>query len=102
MVKEDLAELRAGNVMPTSGDTRCLAYGHLIRLAIWSLRFGWQKDEPIAKRIASVAEWLHYFGGWNEVQKCLERDETMVKDEPMLCVHERAETCGGDNADLSF
>ena len=36
LVNDDLAKLRSGNVKPTTGDTRCITYGHLIRLAIWT------------------------------------------------------------------
>jgi len=68
LVLEDLQNLRAGNVNPTQGDTRCIAYGHLVRLAIWSLRRTWNKNETITKRIAKVEEWLQDFGGWPEVE----------------------------------
>ena len=44
LVEEDLVKLRAGNVQPTAGDMRCIAYGHLIRLAIWNLRHAWDKN----------------------------------------------------------
>jgi hypothetical protein len=62
IVKEDLDHLRAGNVKPTHGDIRCVTYGHLIRLAIWSLRLGWNKNEPTTSRIAKVADWLQRLG----------------------------------------
>ena len=44
IVENDLNLLKAGNVKPTMGDTRCVTYGHLIRLAIWSLRLEWNKN----------------------------------------------------------
>ena len=45
------SESRNGNVKATIGDTRCIAYGHLVRLAIWNLRKNWDKDAKDGKRI---------------------------------------------------
>jgi len=74
LVKEDLAELNKGKVKPTPGDIRCIAYGHLIRLAIWFLRPGWDKTDKTETRLNRVAGWLAEFGGWPEVEKHL-KDE---------------------------
>jgi len=103
IVKEDLDQLRVGNVKPSPGDIRCVTYGHLIRLAIWSLRLGWKKNKPTTTRIARVAYWLHRFGGWAEVEKCMEHDRTATtKDMPLFAVHESAAEYGADYADVSF
>ena len=69
LVMEDLSNLKAGDVKPTQGDARCIAYGHLIRLAIWSLRKKWNKEATSGERIAAVAKWLREFGGWPEVEE---------------------------------
>ena len=89
IVENDLDHLRAGNVKPTRGDIRCVVYGHLIRLAIWSLRRNWNKNEPTTSRIAKVADWLQRFGGWAEVEHHMERikGET-TKDMPLFSVQE--------------
>ena len=58
LVNEDLAKLRSGNVKPTAGDMRCIAYGHLIRLAIWNLRKTWDKNADINKRLSAVSSWI--------------------------------------------
>jgi hypothetical protein len=103
IVEQDLNHLRDGNVKPTRGDIRCVAYGHLIRLAIWFLRPNWNKDEPITSRIAKVADWLKCFGGWAEVDKCMEYvNIKTVKDMPLLSVHERDAKYGAEYADVSF
>ena len=103
IVKEDLDQLKAGNVKPTSGDIRCVIYGHLIRLAIWSVRLEWMKNEPVTTRIEKVADWLQHFGGWAEIKKCMEYDRAAAtKDMPLLAVHESAIEYGAEYADLSF
>jgi len=104
IVKEDLDQLRAGNVRPTPGDIRCVTFGHLIRLAIWALRHEWMKNEPITRRIEKVEDWLQRFGGWPDVEKCMEHDRTTAtaKDMSLLAVHERDVEYGAEYADLSF
>ncbi|MCD6365652.1 MAG: DUF1156 domain-containing protein, partial [Planctomycetes bacterium] len=103
IVEEDLGHLRAGNVKPTPGDIRCVTYGHLIRLAIWSLRLGWNKNEPTTSRITKVADWLQRFGGWAEVEKCMESDRAATtKDVPLFAAHESVAEYGAEYADLPF
>jgi len=103
IIKEDLDLLKVGNVKPTLGDIRCVTYGHLIRLAIWSLRLGWKKNEPTTTRIARVADWLHSFGGRAEVEKCMEHDgAATTKGMPLFAVHESAAEYGAEYADVSF
>ena len=66
LVAEDLARLREGRVKPTSGDARCVTYGHLIRLAICHLRKEWDKNKAVSKKLAIVADWLREFRGYAE------------------------------------
>jgi len=103
IVEEDLSHLRAGNVKPTPGDIRCITYGHLIRLAIWSLRLGWNKNEPTTSRVAKVSDWLQRFGGWAEVEKFMEYDRVATaKDTPLFAVRESFAEYGAEYADVSF
>jgi len=102
LVLEDLQNLRAGNVNPTQGDTRCIAYGHLVRLAIWSLRRRWNKNETITKRIAKVEKWLQDFGGWPEVEKHLRNSSASHLDAPLFVVRERTKEYGAEYAEVSF
>ena len=103
IVEEDLAYLRAGNVKPTSGDIRCITCGHLIRLAIWLLRSGWDKNKPTASRLADVQNWLQRFGAQGEVEKFIETNGTATtKDIPLFAAHESVAEYGAQNANVSF
>jgi putative DNA methylase len=103
IVNEDLDQLREGNVKLTPGDIRCITYGHLIRLAVWSLRHGWENTGPIKARLAKVSDWLQHFGGWSEVEKRLADDTPKIKaDMPLLAVHESTAKYGAEYADVSF
>jgi adenine-specific DNA methylase len=52
IVAHDLHLLRLGGMKPTTGDTRCVALGHLTRMAVWNLRSRWDKELPTEKRLA--------------------------------------------------
>jgi putative DNA methylase len=50
----DLRSLEAGGVRCTPGDVRCVVFGHVVRLAVWSLRQTWDAARPAAAKLAAV------------------------------------------------
>lgn len=52
----DLAQLSEAGRKPTRGDTRCIIFGHLTRMAVWNLRGGWDPQLPTAKKLDLVAQ----------------------------------------------
>ena len=53
---EDRAHLAAAGRTPTHGDTRCIVFGHLTRMAVWKLRRHWNRALPVSEKIAAFAE----------------------------------------------
>jgi hypothetical protein len=103
LVQEDLASLRAGNVKPTRGDMRCIAYGHLIRLAIWSLRSGWKKGLLTSKKLKTVASVIEELWGWSGVSKHLLDNPSYVPCYQTFTAREEKESYGGNLEDeISF
>lgn len=103
IVEDDLAHIRSGNVKPTPGDIRCITFGHMIRLAIWSLRFVWDKNKPTALRLAAVENWLQQFKGQDEVEKLIKANRTATTtDMPLFAVHESVTEYRTEYADVSF
>jgi putative DNA methylase len=102
IVMDDLESLRAGNVKPSQGDTRCIAFGHLIRLAIWSLRKTWNTKAKVGQRVATVSQWLQDFGGWPEVEKHIQDFNIPSPYERPLECRESAQEYGDEYADISF
>ena len=102
LVKDDLSELCSGNVNPTAGDMRCIAYGHLIRLAVWNLRRTWDKHAVINKRLSAVSTWVMRFGGWAEIEQRLLKPEDLFRDLPLFAVRENLKTYGAPDAEISF
>lgn len=102
LVDKDLAGLRTGNVRPTPGDMRCIAYGHLIRLAIWNLRTTWNRNADIQTRLATVSSWLAKFGGWNDIERRLRDYDEPFRATPLFATRENMKEYGEDHGDISF
>jgi len=96
LVMEDLAKLQNGNVKASWGDTRCIAYGHLIRLAIWHLRKDWNKNAELNAKFFTLEEWFRHFGEWPEVEEHLKYlwDSRRTKIQP--AVRENIEEYGDE------
>ena len=56
IVAEDVALLKASGRTPTRGDTRCIVFGHLTRLAVWNLRLGWDESLSTGQKIAAFED----------------------------------------------
>ena len=57
IIGRDLEQLSAAGHKPTRGDTRCILFGHLTRMAVWNLRKDWNPGR-------ATAEKLERFGAW--------------------------------------
>ncbi len=69
LVDADLMRLSIGGVRATDGDARCIAAGHLVRLAVWNLRKGWRSTTPVSDRMDVVNGWIRAFGGLESVMR---------------------------------
>lgn len=69
IVAEDLALLEDAGRTPTHGDTRCIVFGHLTRMAIWKLREGWNDTQPTAQKIAIFSDMVSTFGDPDHIKK---------------------------------
>jgi hypothetical protein len=56
IVAHDLAQLAEAGRKPTAGDTRCIIFGHLTRMAIWNLRKHWDERLLTEKKLERFAE----------------------------------------------
>lgn len=94
LVKEDTEQLQISGLKATQGDIRCIAHGHLSRLAVWNLRMEWNGNESTARRMSRVRDWFEGFGGLKAVLESMETDfaaaparqewmlESLVREEP--------------------
>lgn len=59
IIAHDLAQLIESGHNPTRGDTRCILFGHLTRMAIWNLRTTWDKHRPVAERLRRFGDAIN-------------------------------------------
>lgn len=58
IVASDLAQVAEAGHEPTRGDTRCIMFGHLTRMAVWNLRKGWDRNLPTVEKLRHFAQAL--------------------------------------------
>ncbi len=102
LILEDLAHLRAGGVKPTEGDARCIAHGHLTRLAVWGLRSAWNRALPVADKLGSVRIWIDRFGGTASVLAGVRDRSNLAPLQRAVAVNESALSYGKESDDVSF
>ena len=67
IVADDLVQFTRAGRVPTQGDTRCITFGHLTRMAIWRLRQTWKREWPMPEKLAAFAETVAALGAVDEV-----------------------------------
>jgi hypothetical protein len=102
LVREDIERLRAGTVLPTRGDVRCILFGHMIRLAIWQLRRVWTRDMAIEERLAAVARYIQNTGGFQSVEQCLGEALLSAPRSQRTIIREDKATYGINTDEVAF
>jgi adenine-specific DNA methylase len=72
LIRQEVGALADGGLHATQGDIRCIASGHMTRLAVWHLRNGWRREMTTPEKMASVQSWYSKFGGLVAVLTALE------------------------------
>jgi hypothetical protein len=72
LLTRELAELTAAGMKPTAGDIRCIAFGHITRMAIWGLRAEWDATRPTAAKLEAIRVAMDALATVDEVRAALE------------------------------
>jgi hypothetical protein len=67
IVRDELRQLRLAGVKPTRGDIRCITFGHLTRMAIWTLRASWEVSAATSEKLSRFASALSALGDYQSV-----------------------------------
>ena len=78
IIRADIEMLADGGLQTTQGDIRCIACGHMTRLAIWNLRQTWNHKLAVLDRMEVVRQWYDSFGGLARVIAALEKDFSLA------------------------
>jgi 16S rRNA G966 N2-methylase RsmD len=75
IMSDDLESLRAAGMKPTAGDIRCVAFGHITRMAAWRLKPTWNPVLATAEKFTIIRQAMNEIATVDEVQKRLEGAE---------------------------
>lgn len=78
IMSAELADLRAAGMDPTPGDIRCLAFGHITRMAVWRLRSTWNHELTTQEKFAILRKAMNDIATVDAVQKLLEKTAAPV------------------------
>lgn len=73
IVAHDLGQVAEGGRKPTTGDTRCIIFGHLTRMAIWNLRKDWNTNLPTEVKLDRFAEAIRALADPEDLLKGLQQ-----------------------------
>jgi len=79
LVAEDLEELRRGGITPTSGDAKCLTFGHLTQLAVWKCRNRWNPSLALIEKLRGLREVIANLPAWAAVSDELVASSTYAE-----------------------
>jgi hypothetical protein len=86
IMQDELAQLRNGGMNPTAGDIRCIAYGHITRMAISNLLKTWDISQPTAGKLASIKAAMDAIALLDDVKAGLEEIKRVT---PMTGLQDR-------------
>jgi len=102
LVNRDVELLRRGGVRVTKGDARCVAFGHLTRMAVWNLREHWDTTLSTGEKLARADRATEGLGSWQEIENWL-GDDILCETRRGQAVHEsRVAYDETMDADVSF
>ena len=97
---EDLTHLATAGRTPTHGDTRCIVFGHLTRMAVWKLRDRWNRALPVSAKIAAFMEAATSYGDPEQLALGAMATESNVASSGLFYAANRPEE--GKRGDVSF
>jgi hypothetical protein len=72
IMSAELAHLSAAGMKPSAGDVRCMALGHITRMAIWRLRPDWNPELATSRKLAILRKTMNGIAVADATQKQLE------------------------------
>lgn len=102
LVKANLYDLRAGGLKATRGDIRCIAFGHLVRMVMWTLKDTWVSSLATQEKLDAFLYAIERFGSWPAVEQCLADVLNVAPREQRWAVGEQEAEYGRSNDAVSF
>ena len=92
IVSEDLMQLAESGRKPTAGDTRCILFGHLTRMAIWNLRQHWDSGSSTEEKLGILSEAVERLPDPDRLLERLSEEECLpVSAGPLFALTEQTQ-----------
>jgi adenine-specific DNA methylase len=78
LVIADLDKLRQGGLKPTRGDSRCIIFGHLVRMTVWKLRTSWNPALSAKQKLSAIVYHLATLPRPEEIEAALSVEELLA------------------------
>ncbi|HZT31773.1 MAG TPA: hypothetical protein VFA33_17935 [Bryobacteraceae bacterium] len=78
IMSDELEDLRAAGMKPTVGDIRCIALGHITRMATWRLKSAWNPKLATQEKFAILRKAMNGIAPADAVMKRLEKMDVPV------------------------
>lgn len=72
IMRSELTQLSSAGMKPTAGDIRCIAYGHITRMAITNLRADWDVFLPTSAKLDAIKAAMDAIALLDDVRAALE------------------------------
>ena len=72
LLNRELVDLRSAGMKPTTGDIRCIAFGHITCMAIWNLRSSWDVNQSTEHKLAIFRATMDAITTVDEVKTILD------------------------------
>jgi adenine-specific DNA methylase len=99
LVSLDIDKLRRGGLKPARGDLRCVIYGHLVRMTVWSLRGKWGAHLSAKQKLAVVERYVASLPQPDEIEATVSGTEFPAQ---RFAVHEDAVPYGEKSGEIVF
>lgn len=102
LIAAEMQEMAAAGLRPTKGDLRCVAYGHLTRLAVWLLRSSWRAAVPPLTKIRRVMETVEKLPRLPALEAAVERETGRLRERQTPYVFDTSLPYGANDEFIAF
>lgn len=102
VIAGELREMASGGLRPTSGDIRCIAYGHLTRLAIFRLRSCWNSGADVEAQLCAFDDECRKLPQLEEIHEAVVRKYGLIRQSQSAYVFEESQRYGENDEFITF
>lgn len=91
IMASELEELRLAGMKPSIGDIRCIAFGHITRMAICRLHKNWKSSLSTARKLILIRDEMDAIATVDELKSALDAAQTNLNVEQIHTINKEQE-----------